>query len=510
MDGGISRRKALAILGGVSAHLYGLAAWAGDCGAPPPAERQSWKGGESFPPLPLPVTPLRRSEKKRPPAPPALIGKLQYGKQVAAVGKDGRRYTYRDWTTDPGDIKSLMNHANRQLGIRYRPLEIDFQNFSWSPRELPVLYLTGHEGFAWTPELRAAIRRYLLDGGTLLGDACCGSEDYRRAFLTEIAQIFPQRSLKILPQEHPVYTAFHTIAQVGYLDDAKGAFDGPPILEGITVGCREAVFLSQYDLSCAWDGHKHAAGKRVWPAKGALSLGINMVAHALATYRLGQYLATTTVYEETAPARGGGLVLGQIQHGGDWNPNPSGLMTLMKYARRKSTMDLRFRTAEVNLAGGGDLAYPILYMTGHAPFTLSAGEIARLRTYLHSGGVLFADACCGRQAFDTSFRRMLAKVLPGADLTPITAEHPLLRMVGDSRTIGVTPALAAKRQGAGLPPLKAPLLEGIAMGGGLGVIYSPIGIGCGWEDEACPYCLGYDQPSARGLGLNILAFAMSH
>ena len=50
-----------------------------DCGPPPPAKPQHQTGGESFAPLPLPVTPLRRSEKKRPPSPPALIGKMAMG-----------------------------------------------------------------------------------------------------------------------------------------------------------------------------------------------------------------------------------------------------------------------------------------------------------------------------------------------------------------------------------------------------------------------------------------------
>src|SRR5574337_725193 len=41
---------------------------------PPPKEKpQRTKAAEGFPPLPLPVVPQRRTEKKRPPAPPKLI-----------------------------------------------------------------------------------------------------------------------------------------------------------------------------------------------------------------------------------------------------------------------------------------------------------------------------------------------------------------------------------------------------------------------------------------------------
>ncbi len=506
----ISRRQALGLLGGLGAQLYALDLFAGNCGPPPPAKKQRWKAAESFPPLPLPATPLRRSEKKRPPAPPTLLGKLQYGKVVAATDSKGRRYSYRDWTTDPGDARNLMRRANVELGVRYRPVETNFRRFSFKPQEIPQLLLTGHEGFVFTPEQRATIRRYLHDGGTLIGDACCGMEAFRKSFFTEINGIFPQRKMKILPGDHPIYTACHTISKVGYLDGKRGRFEAPPVLEGIAIGCREAVFLSQYDLTCGWDHHKHEHGKRVWPATDAMKLGVNMIAYALATYRLGLYLATSTIYHDTNKDVGGALMIGQIVHSGDWDPNPSAIMTLLKHATNHSTLQLRFKREDVDLRKGGALQHPVLYMTGHDDFTFTAMEIARLRQYLKAGGVLFADACCGRSSFDKAFRRELAKVLPGSKLQPLPPDHQLFRMAADTSRVNPTPFLAAKRSGEGKAALTRPEFEAISMGGSLAVIYSPIGIGCGWEDEACPYCLGYAPLSARNLGLNVLAYAMTH
>ena len=72
-------------------------------------------GGESFPPLPLPATPLRRSEKKRPPTPPALVGKMAMG-PTRWVTKDGKRVQYRDWMTDPADVDSLLAWTEREAG----------------------------------------------------------------------------------------------------------------------------------------------------------------------------------------------------------------------------------------------------------------------------------------------------------------------------------------------------------------------------------------------------------
>jgi len=113
------------------------------------------KAGEGFPPggpLPGPVTPVRRTEKKREPAKPALVGKIQYGKEKWVTTEDGRRFSYLDWRSDTTDIYLLLNFANNKLGLNYRYVETTLAAFSWNPAELPVLYFTGHDDFAFTDD----------------------------------------------------------------------------------------------------------------------------------------------------------------------------------------------------------------------------------------------------------------------------------------------------------------------------------------------------------------------
>ena len=57
--------------------------------ATPPAQHSS---AEGLPPLPLPVVPLRRTEKKNPPRPPVLIAKIATKKQS-------------DWATNQATVK---------------------------------------------------------------------------------------------------------------------------------------------------------------------------------------------------------------------------------------------------------------------------------------------------------------------------------------------------------------------------------------------------------------------
>ena len=148
-----------------------------DCGPPPRAKPQSRTGGESFPPLPLPATPLRRTEKKRPPAPPSLIGKMALG-PIRYVRKGDQRVQYRDWMTDPADLDSLLAWTNQKLGIHYGKAEADFEHFSFDPRELPALLFAGHNSFKLADDVRERLARYVLDGGMIIGDACCGWKDF--------------------------------------------------------------------------------------------------------------------------------------------------------------------------------------------------------------------------------------------------------------------------------------------------------------------------------------------
>src|SRR3954469_24961105 len=80
---------------------------------PPKAAPQRRNGGEGMPPLPLPATPLRRSEKKREPSPPALVGNITFS-------KTSLQGTGVDWQTTIIDIERWVEFTNTTLGQRYR------------------------------------------------------------------------------------------------------------------------------------------------------------------------------------------------------------------------------------------------------------------------------------------------------------------------------------------------------------------------------------------------------
>ena len=227
----------------------------------------------------------------------------------------------------------------------------------------------------------------------------------------------------MLPEE-PVYSSYYKLGNLTYKKGDGSTFVEPPCLEGIDFGCRTGVIFSPRDLTCGWDGHEHPRGTRV-VIDEARQVGANLITYVLGTFQLGRFLSSTKVYyEASAPSRDD-LVFAQLIHDGDWDPDPSAVHNLLKYVRDNSTMEVKFKRENVRLKDPKVAEYPLLYATGHRDFAWSAEEAAALGRYLKAGGLLLADACCGRMAFDLAFRREIAKALPGQKLVRLPADHPL-------------------------------------------------------------------------------------
>ncbi len=474
-----------------------------DCGPPPKAAPQHRTGGESFAPLPLPVTPLRRSEKKKPPSPPALIGKLAMG-PIRWITRDGKRVQYRDWMTDPADVHTLLGWTAEKLGINYRSIEADFVHFSFDPRELPAVLLAGHNSFQLDDQVRAGLARYVMDGGTILGDACCGWQDFAESFRREMELIFPGRPLRKMLPEEPVFSSYYKLGNFTYKKGDGSTYNDEPCLEGIDFGCRTGVIFSPCDLTCGWDGHEHPRGVRV-VIDEARQIGANIVTYILGSFQLGRFLSSTKVYfEATAPSRDD-FVFAQLKHEGDWNPDPSAVHNLLKHARDNSTLEVKFKRQDVELTDPRTATYPLLYMTGHREFQWSDEEVERLRRYLAAGGMLFADACCGRMAFDMAMRRELGKVLPDNRLQRLPPDHPLYHCHYDITRVDYTPRV---REDFG--PFDTPELEGITLDGRLAVVYSKFDLGNGWEQFPHAYSYGVGQDDALRIGTNVIVYAVTH
>lgn len=461
---------------------------------------------EGVPPLPLPATPLRRSERKRQPAPPALIGTIDFGEGGMQI-VNGRRVRVEPFPTTLVDIKPLMRFANNKLGLKYRTQKTTLATFSWSPTELPLLYVTG-----WTPlpELDPAVvqrlRRYLYDGGTLVLHAQCGRAEFHNSARKLIGRLFPDRPLALLDSDSPLFNACFSIRTMRVRKGSEPMQSVPPLLEAVYLGCRPAVILSAVDLNCSWDIEKHPIrGGVLYHPHDGLQLGTNLVTAVLATFQYARAWSTEKRYPQQDDAVRDELILAQVIHAGDWDPTPQALPALMKYIQSQTTLNVQFKRKVISLTDIDVFQHPVLYITGLRDFKLSDEEIKRLRVYLRSGGVLLAEAAAGNKAFDVAFRREIARVFPDVALETLPAESPLFTMPFDVRTTAVTDLAAARH-----PGLNQPIIETMTLDGRAAVLYSPLGLGAGWEQLGYAYNRGYRDADALRLGVNLIAYALTH
>ena len=505
-----SRARTGAVL--ILSVLAGLAAARGEfdnpkAKKPPRAKPLRRTAAVGVPPLPLPATPLRRSERKRQPAPPALVGWINFSEKRFQI-VEGQRRPVAAFPTTQIDIERLMRFANVRLKIRYRFVPTDLKKFSWDPTELPLLYVTG-----WTPmpalsqELIGKLRRYLYDGGTLVVHAQCGRHEFIDTALREMVRIFPDRELADIDPDSPLYHAFYPIGQMRVrVDDKPFQTMRPPFLKGIYLGCRPTILFSPIDLNCGWDVVKNPImGGTLFHQDDACRLGINIITTVLANFEYARAWGTRRMFHQQDEKTRDQLVIAQIRHSGDWDPTPHALPTLMKYIREGTTLNVQFKRQEVELGDVDVFKHPVLYMTGLRDFTLTETEVARLRKHLRNGGVLIADAAAGRLAFDRAFRREIKRILPDGQLKTLPLDSPVYEMPHKLRTVEYSEIVKAQS-----PTLNAPSLEGISLDGQLCVIYSPLSLSNGWERLPLAYNRGYGEADALRLGVNLFSYALTH
>jgi hypothetical protein len=199
------------------------------------------------------------------------------------------------------------------------------------------------------------------------------------------------------------------------------------------------------------------------------------------------------------------ILISKLVHGSpdnltlDWNRKHSEVRHLTEFASKElfkrqplgwqifNAREVRPNNQEEVLNLVGELLpSPIAYFSGHNEPLFTNWEKEMLKRYVDGGGFILAEACCGSQAFDTGFRKLMKEMFPDNPLTELKPEHPIWR----SHPPGVDP--------------REFKLFGIELGCKTVVVYSPQPISGWWEAN--------QFKEGRGkqvflLGTNIIAYA---
>lgn len=462
---------------------------------PPPREKpHQTKAAEGFPPLPLPVVPQRRTEKKRPPAPPKLIANLEH-------------FGFVGWKGSPGAVDQLLQKAKEHLKVWYGWEQLDIRELvrkhtAGVDHRTPILYLCAYYPLELSDEQRDTLRSYVLSGGALLIN-CCGQTEAFASARSELAQLFPKYALRPLPPDHPVYHAYYDMEQVRYPLPADNPLDegaeqvGPPRLLAVTLGTRAAAIVSLEDLASGWNEWYNPNVARLHP-EDATRLGLNLITYVTAENRYAKYLSKTrTVAGPTVRPREQ-LTFAQLIHDGNWNPNPSAVPLFLKELAANTSIAVRFERRALQLKDPTLFDHPLLYITGSWDPGLSREELALLHRYLTNGGVLIADAAAGSREFDSAFRALCHELFPQQPLQPLPPDHPVFSSLHKIETV----RLHHENE-----PV-APCIEAVLLGGQPVVLYSRFGLCDGWAHQFSAYARCHTTEDAVKLGTNLVVYVM--
>lgn len=181
-----------------------------------------------------------------------------------------------DWYANPSSLPNLLSAIRTRTGLPVSDRPATVRPLDRSLKDYPYLYMTGHGNVRFSPEERAALRDYLLDGGFLHADDNYGMDE---SFRKEILEIFPDHELTEIPSDHPVFRILYDFPEgLPKIHEHDGK---PPQAFGIFQGGRLLVFYSyESDLGDGWedaDVHDDAPETR----EAALRMGVNLYLYVL-------------------------------------------------------------------------------------------------------------------------------------------------------------------------------------------------------------------------------------
>jgi hypothetical protein len=390
----------------------------------------------------------------------------------------------------------------------------------------PVLYLNGHGAMPFVnrdeEDLSSdekLLKRYVEEGGFLLGEACCGDKDFTASFEKLIGRIFTGSNLKKMPPEHPIWTMFPGITPADF-----------PDLMYVDRGCRTVAVFSPSPLAGYWEEHRFMPSKDqarapVNRGQKAFCLSRNIIAYAtgmeLPKPKLTRAKLVTGGEAGIARSKFRALQLKYISDEAIQTPPAEGaLRNLMAYLGQHAKLDVALNS-KVMMPGDSNLAkFKFMYLHGRKPVNFTPDEADNIRANLQTGGLLLADAACNEfkawKEFDKSFRDAMQKMW-GKPLVPILPragdkEDPLFKIAAQAGIdLKTVKCRRVKADGSGpeqemqIYPLE---LEGIKIDGRWVVVYSKYDIGCAIEGHKSASCLGHDKESALRIASAVVLYSL--
>lgn len=481
--------------------------------APPPpplkAPPKTESSGEDTGILPDAGPSQRKTQTRTPPPPTNLtvMYKVEYGETLEYVHPDGTVQKFEQWKSFPNDGYYLMSGANSRLadGNNYQYATKKLASEGFDPVDIPLLFMAGDYDFVLTDQEVINLRKFLGEGGTILFNAARGRDEFSRAAAREMRKVFPQKRFMRASLDHPIYNTRYRIQQLMTLVNGV-QFMQPPEVYTMDIGTRAAVILAPVGMGAAWSAEPyHPQGKHL-VGESAQRLGVNIVAYVLGSTEYGRFLAQEFPTYDGHTAPGDVFRFAAVSYSGSWDVNPALQNSLLSGLKENTGIHVDYAPTAVPLDDPQLGEFPLLFMTGHYDFELTAEELGGLRRYLERGGMLLATSAAGLKPFDAAFRREIRKAFPDAELIKLPPTHPLFAGgFNPIERVEYTPSAVRDD-----PTLEYPEFSGLFLDGRLAVLYSPLDLMSGVNRESNAYAKGVATDDALRLVTNIITYALSH
>ncbi|WP_028297695.1 DUF4159 domain-containing protein [Olivibacter sitiensis] len=194
------------------------------------------------------------------------------------------KYQSGDWDTDQRMPSNVLNSMIEYTTI---PVSLEEQVVDLASDDLfkyPFCYLSGHKLVQFNQKESANFKQYVLNGGFVFVDDCNHDIDglFAQSFEKQMEQLFGQRALVKIPNDHPLYSCFFRFE------------DGPPTtsfelngwgddlvhdyLKEINIDGRIGILYSNKDYGCEWD---YDFRNKRFLAKDNTKFAINIITYAL-------------------------------------------------------------------------------------------------------------------------------------------------------------------------------------------------------------------------------------
>ncbi len=195
---------------------------------------------------------------------------MAYGQQIALLKYQGGGDWYANRTTS---LPNLVHFANQHIHTKIDEKIAEVSPDSPDIFNYPYIHITGHGNVLFSEEEIKNLREYLMSGGFLHIDDNYGMDKYIRR---EIKKLFPDKELKELPKNHPIFHSFYDFPDgLPKIHEHDGK---RPQAFGITDSNGRLILLYTYesDLGDGWESPEiHNDPQEV--REKALKMGANIL-----------------------------------------------------------------------------------------------------------------------------------------------------------------------------------------------------------------------------------------